>query len=168
MRTRVIPAQITTVEDRIAGNLNLTQILLLMIPVILGTGIFSMLPPTMHIAWYKIALTLIITFVSLALAIRIKGKVILQWLVILLTYNLRPKFYVFNKNDRYLRSMDIVTFEKKTKKLLKKAPAKQEKETPRLSIGDVIKLEGLLANPNISFSVKSGKKGALNVAFKQI
>jgi hypothetical protein len=37
MRTRVIPAQITTVEDRIAGNLNLTQILLLMIPVILGT-----------------------------------------------------------------------------------------------------------------------------------
>jgi len=29
MRTTIIPAQITTVEDKIAGSLNMTQILIL-------------------------------------------------------------------------------------------------------------------------------------------
>jgi len=33
MRTRVIPAQITTVEDKIVGNLNLMQMAILMVPI---------------------------------------------------------------------------------------------------------------------------------------
>ena len=41
MRTTVIPAQITTVEDKIAGSLNLTQILILMIPVFWATIVYA-------------------------------------------------------------------------------------------------------------------------------
>jgi hypothetical protein len=39
MRTTVIPAQITTVEDRIAANLNLTQIILLLASLFVATFI---------------------------------------------------------------------------------------------------------------------------------
>ena len=170
MRITVIPAQITTVEDKIAGNLNLTQIMLLMVPVIFGTIVYTILPPTMHVAWYKLALVLIALVISLTLALRIKGKVVLHWVVILLRYNTRAKYYLFNKNDRTFRIMDFPIFERSPRKILKKAPAKQEKEThrPSVSIGDLVRLERLLTNPSISFSLKSGKKGALNVAFEQI
>ena len=170
MRTAVIPAQITTVEDKIAGNLNLTQIMLLMVPVIWGTIVYTSLPPTMHIAWYKLPLVLLVLLLSLTLAVRIKGKVVLHWVIILLRYNTRARYYLFNKNDQTSRMMDFPVFERSPKKILKKAPAKQEKEThsPSISIGDLIRLEGLLANPRVSFSLKSAKKGALNVAFEQV
>ena len=170
MRTTVIPAQITTVEDKIAGNLNLTQIMLLMVPVIWGTIVYTILPPTMHLAWYKLPLVLVVLILSLTMALRIKGKVVLHWVVILLRYNTRPKYYLFNKNDQTSRIMDFPVFEKSHKKVLKKAPAKQEKETHKasVSIGDLIRLEGLITSPKYSFSLKSAKKGGLYVALEQV
>ena len=115
MRTRVIPAQITTVEDKIAGNLNITQIGLLMVPIFFGTLVYMLFPPIMYIAWYKLAVILFVLFISVLLALRIKGKVVLHWVIILIQYNLRPKYYLFNKNDDYARTMDIIIFEKKQK-----------------------------------------------------
>src|ERR1035437_7132403 len=103
MRTTVIPAQITTVEDKIAGSLNMTQVMLLMVPVIFTTIAYAILPPRMHIEAYKIVLVLIVLLISLILSLRIKGKVVLSWLVILFTYNVRARYYVFNKNDIFLR-----------------------------------------------------------------
>ena len=40
MRTTVVPAQVTTVEDKIAGNLGLSQLLLLTLPVFGGSALF--------------------------------------------------------------------------------------------------------------------------------
>ena len=53
MRTTVVPAQVTTVEDRIIGKLGFSQIVLLMIPVFLSAGIFTLLPSAMNGALYK-------------------------------------------------------------------------------------------------------------------
>ena len=53
MKVRSIPAQITTVEDKIAGNLNLTQILLLMIPVFWLMIVYTIFPPYMEFSVYK-------------------------------------------------------------------------------------------------------------------
>lgn len=168
MRTTVIPAQITTVEDKIAGNLSLTQIVLLMIPVLWGTLVYTLFPPSMQIAWYKFLLVLIVSIVSMALAIRIKGKVVLQWLAILMKFNLRPKYYLYNKNDKHLRQIDLPVFEN-TKKITKKAPAKQENSAiSSVGIKDLIQLDQFITNPNYSFTLKSGKKGGLNVALEQI
>lgn len=49
-------------------------------------------------------------------------------------------------------------------------PVKLEKKiiVPGFAIKDLVRLEGLITNPKYSFSLKSGKKGALNVAFEQI
>lgn len=170
MRTTVIPAQITTVEDKIAGNLNLTQILILMVPVFWATIVYTVFAPAMHLAWYKIPLVLVVLFISLILSLRVKGKVLLSWILILLHYHLRPKYYLFNKNDSYLRHLDLPTFEKKPVKLFKfKAAKKQVRQTTHTwNIVDFIKLERLIASSKYSMSFKSGKKGGVNVAFEQV
>lgn len=170
MRTTVIPAQITTIEDKIAGNLNLTQILILMVPVFWTTIVYAVFSPAMHLAWYKLPLILVVLFVSLVLSFRIKGKVIIEWLFVLFTYYIRPKYYVLNKNDSYLRVLDLPVFEKKPNKFFKLKLAKKEikRSLPKLNIADFVKLETVIANPRYTVSFKSGKKGGINVVFEQI
>ncbi len=167
MKTTVIPAQITTVEDRIAGNLNLTQMILLIIPIIWTMVVYTLLFPAMKLSFYKVPLIALVSIFCLILALRIKGKVVIQWLMILLRYNLRPKYYLFNKNEAYLRDIDLPVF-KSEKKLFKKAPAKQEKKAKNtnITLGDLARLNEFITNPKYGFSIKL-KKGALNVAFEQ-
>lgn len=170
MRSQPIPAQITTVEDKIAGNLNLTQIILLMVPVFFTTIAYAIFPPQMHLAVYKFPLVLLVLIVSLVLSMRIKGKVVLNWLVIVLGYNLRPKYYLFNKNDTHLRILDLPVFEKKQRKIFKKAPAKLEKSVsiPIFGLNDLVKLQTFMSSPKYSFVLKPGKKGGFNVSVGQI
>lgn len=172
MRTTVIPAQITTVEDKIAANLNLTQILILMVPVFWTVLIYALLPQKMHLTLYKFPLVLIVLFICLALSLRIKGKVVLNWLLLLLRYNLRPRYYLFNKNDVYLREIDLPVFEKKPFKLFnfKKTPAKQKTETaiPGFAISDLVRVENLLRNDKFTLSIRAHKKGGMYVGFEQI
>ncbi len=169
MKVRNIPAQITTVEDKIAGNLSLTQIVLLMIPVFWFMVVYTLFSPFMHFAWYKVPLFLIFGLASLILAIRIKEKIILSWLVILLRYNIRPKYYVLNKNDSYLREMNLVSLGKEKEKAKVKSFAKEKQSVTEkaLAFRDFVRLENLLSDPRISFSIKSHKKGGLHVAFEQ-
>lgn len=170
MRTTVIPAQITTVEDKIVGSLNLTQILILMVPVFWTTIVYTLFFPTMRLAWYKIPLVLMVLFLCLILSLRIKGKVLVEWLVVLFKYFLRPKYYVFNKNDSYLRTLDLPVFEKKPAKQFKLKIVKKgaTQIVPKWNVADFVKLENLIASSKYTLSFKSGKKGGVNVAFDQI
>jgi len=43
--------------------------------------------------------------IALLLALRIKGKVVANWLGVLFTYNQRARYYIFNKNDLYQREL---------------------------------------------------------------
>ena len=170
MRTTVIPAQITTVEDKIAGNLNLTQILILMVPIFWTTIVYTLFSPMMRLAWYKIPVVLVVLFLSLILSLRIKGKVVVEWLFVLVKYQARPKYYLFNKNDSYLRMLDLPVNERKPVKLPRKHPVKKEaKQTaPNWSIADFVKLERLIASSKYTLSFKSAKKGGVNVAFSKV
>lgn len=170
MRTTVIPAQITTVEDKIAGSLNLTQIFILMIPIFWSAVVYILFIPFMKLTWYKLPLVLIVLFICLILSMRIKGKIVLSWLMVILRYNLRAKYYLFNKNDPYLRTMDLPVFEKKPLKLFRKSPAKKEvkRQNPNFAITDLIQLEKLITDPKYTLSFKSNKKGGLYVHFQQI
>ncbi|MCL4354812.1 hypothetical protein M1349_05115 [Patescibacteria group bacterium] len=170
MRTTVIPAQITTVEDKIAGNLNLTQILLLMVPVFWTTIVYALFIPSMKLSLYKLPLVLIVMIICFALSLRIKGKVVLNWLIVLLRFNARPKFYIFNKNDSFCRVMDLPNLERKNGKLFKKTAAKKtvKIKSAKLTLEEIIKLEHVISNPKYSLSFRAGKKGGLNVAFDQI
>lgn len=170
MRTTIIPAQITTVEDRIAGNLNLIQIILLMVPVFWTTIAYAVLPPRMHVSWYKLPAILIVLALCLILALRIKGKVVINWLGVLLKYNIRPRYFLFNKNDNYLRQMDLVVYkEKLTKNVNKSSEKKFANNTPSPhGLNELLGLENLIKNPKYTFSLKPGKKGGVYVAFEQV
>lgn len=165
MKNTIIPAQITTVEDKIAGNLNLTQIMLLMLPVFSGIVFYAMIFPQMKISITKIILESIIFIVSSVLAIRIKGKLIVNWLIVILKFNLRPKYYLFDKNDSYLREIYLPVF--KTQKVVKTSKAKVTKKI--IQITDEVethKLNNLIKNQSISYKLNKG--GAINVAFEQV
>jgi len=170
MRTRVIPAQITTVEDKIVGSLNLMQIMILMTPVFFTTLIYAVLPPSMSFVAYKLTLSAVSFMICLILSLRIKGKVVVNWLSILLRYNLRAKYYIYNKNEAYLRDLYLPTLEKE--KAVKKALAKTNQITPTIPITQRVKnlvtLENIVGSQEVEFRYRVNKKGGLNVAFEQI
>lgn len=157
MKTTVIPAQITTVEDKIAGNLNLTQIMLLLASLFIAVGIYAVLPARLHFSVYKIPLIIAGFLVCFTLALRIKDRVVLNWLFILAGYYLRPAYYVADKNDIYLR--DIVlepVIKKKVRKAHRLSKAKNEKEVP-MFIPDNI--ERILGISRAKLSFKFDKEG---------
>lgn len=170
MRSTVIPAQITTVEDKIAGSLSMTQVMLLMIPVIFATLIYIILPARMQIETYKIVLVLVVLLFSVILSLRIKGIVILNWLTILLKYNSRAKYYIFNKNDIFLRDIVLPKTHKNKAKLFAKAVSKNEaKVKSKLPlVQDSIRIKNFIKNPNYSLSLKPTKRGGLYVAVNKI
>ena len=156
MRTTVIPAQITTVEDKIAGNLNLTQLMLMVASLFIGVMIYALLPKQASFSLYKIPSFVIDFIICFGLALRIKGKIVLNWLIILLSYKLRPSYYVANKNDLYLR--DIVLepiIKKKERSAVSPSKAKQEAQVP---IFNPDKIESILGISRAKLSFKFDKE----------
>ena len=170
MRTRVIPAQITTVEDKIVGNLNLMQMAILIVPIFFTTLIYALLPPSMSFVAYKLALSVIVLVVCAILSLRIKGKVVVNWLSILCRYNLRAKYFVYNKNEVCLRNLYLPQTLKTSVVKEKTVKAKTNVQTTSIigQVKNLMSLESFIRNEEIDFRYKIGKKGGLNVAFEQI
>lgn len=166
MRTTVVPAQVTTVEDKIAGNLGLSQLLLLTLPVFGGSALFVALPPFFNYATYKIVVIVCFAVLCGTLAIRIKGKILLLWVVVILRYNLRPRFYVFNRNSEYLRDMSQPV---KTEEVTEKVePEKPVQILPQLSTTELVQVERLITDPNSNLHLKTNSKGKLSVHFTEV
>ena len=154
MKTRVIPAQVTTVEDKIAGNLNFTQILLLVASVLIATGIFVLFPKPMSLELYKLPL-IIGTFGILGmLAFRVRDRVVLSWVVLLVSYMLRPRIYVFDKNSTFARP--ICKISKSNSKLTRKPKAVQEAKIPVNKDG----LDYFSVARSTNYDIKLNAKGA--------
>jgi len=166
MKNTVIPAQITTVEDKIAGNLSLTQIMLLMLPVFSGIVLYAMIIPQMKISLTKIILESIIFVIASVLAIRIKGKLIVDWLIVILKFNLRPKYYLFDKNDHYLRETYLPIFTKVKKAVKVQKANSKVKAVHTINEAQTSKLNDFIKKQSISYKLDKG--GAINVAFQQI
>jgi hypothetical protein len=165
MTTSSVPAQITTIEDKIAGNLSLKQLILLTTPIFLDILIYAVFPSSLHFSAYKIALMLILNPVFLVSAIRVRDQIILTWLVILIRYNSRPACYVFNKNDIYLRESSACTKINRVKHDEKAINLKPEvnKKHYKLTDKENILLDGMLYNPKIAVRFISHRKAGLSV-----
>ena len=170
MRTRVIPAQITTVEDKIVGNLNLMQMAILIVPIFFTTLVYVLLPPSMSFVIYKLVLSVIVLVVCAILSLRIKGKVVVNWLSVLFRYNLRAKYFVYNKNEVCLRNLYLPQTLKAPVVKEKTVKAKTNVQTTSIigQVKNLMSLESFIRNEEIDFRYKIGKKGGLNVAFEQI
>jgi hypothetical protein len=166
MKTTIVPAQITTVEDRIAGSLGLNQLLLLSVPVFGGSALYIALPPTMHASLYKLVLIGVMMLVCSILSIRIKGKILLLWIVVIGRYNLRPRYYLFNKNTLANREQsEVVKTEEETKTEVK--PVKRRRLSP-LSTSDSVRLQAILENPASNLTFTANKRGGLRVLITEV
>jgi len=167
MRSQVIPAQITTVEDKIAGDFSLTQIMLLLLPVLITSAIYAFMPPSMTLVIYKLVLASVLAIFCITLAVRVKGRLVANWLLVFTRYNLRTKFYIYNKNTTLYR--EVI----KPELVLSAAQATvhQKKQTKLVSapnIRDILQLNHILNTTDFNFIYKTGKKGGLNVAFEKV
>lgn len=167
MRTTTVPAQITTVEDKIVGEISLVQLLLLVAPIFGGAALFVVLPPFFASAIYKIVIIVCLFVVFSTLASRIKGRILLTWLLILARYNTRPRYYLFNKNDTHMR--DIPKPEAPQEVVEKAAPVKvKPAPQPKLSTAELVQVEQLIANPEANLHFRTDKKGALRAYITEV
>lgn len=168
MKTATVPAQITTVEDKIAGNLTLQQVGLLASPVFIDFALYAALPPTLKFNAYKLALMVLVTLTADLLAVRVRSKILLAWAITMLKYNARPRYYVFDKNNTHFRSEEAVLVkEAEEQTAFDVKPAVQSDET-QLSEEDVFKLEHILAHPSANLSFATSRKGILYASINEV
>lgn len=167
MKVTIVPAQITTIEDRIVGNLGMSQIILMTLPVIFGGGLFIILPPSMRLVLYKLVIMLSLTLICATMAIRVKGRIVLLWLVTILRYNLRPRYYVFDKRSQHGREQHLNYAQQEPNQEKQTNTLKKLKEL-RLSTAEIIQVERLLADPAANVFYVTDKKGRLNVRITEI
>ncbi|MFZ1250563.1 MAG: PrgI family protein [Candidatus Microsaccharimonas sp.] len=167
MKSTVVPAQVTTVEDKVAGNLGFSQLILLAVPVFGGALLYAALPPSMNIALYKLVVIGIVALFSATLAIRVKGKIVLLWLVVLLRYNLRPKYYLFNKNSLQYRE-DYPEPKVESTEKAHKQQVKKTIQAPKLNLMELREVYTMLDNPNSKIRFETSKKGGINVHLTEI
>lgn len=167
MKQTVVPAQVTTVEDRIVGNLGLSQMILLALPVLAAGVVFTALPPALHVALYKLLFLVPFTALCAVLSIRIKGKIVLFWIIVRVRYNLRPQFYVFNKNTAANRELyDDV----KATELSGDEPeeAKPPRQHSALTTAEMIRASAAMDNPAAKLAFTTDKKGKLYVRITEV
>lgn len=162
MKTTVVPAQITSVEDRIAGNFTFSQVILLIFALLISAALYLVIPPRTGFSAIKISLIAINLIIFCGLAIRWNGKIVAQWLVVYFQFTNRPRIYTFTKNDLTARSVpqEIVEKKKVKKRVEEKAIIT---ETP-LTISEQLQLKSLIDNSSLSMSFELSKKGGVNVS----
>ena len=161
MKSTVVPAQITTVEDKIAGSLSFVQIILLVFSLIIGTAFYGLIPPKLHISGLKIVLILIQFSIFGILALRYRGRILADWLVIYLRWKSRPRIYIFDKNDAASRNMEPIILTQKQEKVVHKSAAakiNEKKKQVDLPVFD---------NSGSIISVKPSKKGGFDVEYQE-
>ncbi len=167
MKVTVVPAQVTTVEDRVAGNLSFSQLILFAIPVFGGSLLYAILPPFMGASSYKIVFITIFALICTILAIRIKGKIVLLWLITLLRYRLRPRRYVFNKNTSVSREDYPVVPDMAEESSEKSKQDKRHEIIPLLGLSEKAYLYDMLSDPIGRLRFDITKKGGINVSIPE-
>ena len=166
MRVSIVPAQITTVEDKIVGNISVLQAMLLGAPVLFGFVIALIFPPSGQFVSYKIAIVIVLFLIFGTLSIRIKDRIIAQWIKLLSVYCARPRLHLYNKNSSYLRSTPV---KKSTKSIVPifKAETKQIKPAKDISTKEQARLEQMTGSDTTNMKFEVAKKGRLHVRFTE-
>jgi hypothetical protein len=165
MKQTVVPAQVTTVEDKIAGNISFKQLLLLVTPVFLGGAMYVFLPPFLGYSTYKVALWVALAIICLTLAIRIKGRLIIEWMIVRGKYNIRPLRFIYNKNSMDYRSIDASIIQQPEMETVALSKALLVDD---INDGQRHKLEQIILEPKADLIFSATKKGGLRVSIKEV
>lgn len=165
MKRSIVPAQITTVEDRVLGNLTPYQAGLISLPLIFGVLFYATLPPHFHLKLYKIAIIAGLELIGAILSIRKNDQMLIIWLITRLRYNLRPRYYVYDKNDTYLRNIPefapMTAENKAAKEVAKPAEAKE------VTVYDAVRIEEIMSDERVNLRFKT-RNGRLHVVANEI
>lgn len=118
MKTTIVPAQVTTVEDTIVGNLTLIQLILMSAPVFSSGAVYVILPPFLKLTLYKFILSVVIALPPIVLSLRFQGQIAFRLIRLALAYLIRPRIYLLlpSLNSCYFCSEQIEEIEEKTEK----------------------------------------------------
>ena len=104
----------------------------------------------MKLAPYKLVLIALVTLICLILVVRIKDKIVAQWLGVVLRYQTRPKYWLYNKNDLTNRTVDVPDLagvEVRQRKASKKVTSQSKAE---VEIPDLVRLQQLLESGKVA------------------
>jgi len=164
---QTVPAQITTVEDKIIGPLSMQQLGLLLAPLFLGIILTVMLPPNFKLVLYKVVVVLVVAAICGTLSIRIQGKVVFYWLILLFSYRSRSRFHVYDRSDPYLRRGQSTKTAKPAENTEAAAQPKKTIEVPQIALPDAIKITDVMNDPRAKLRFVN-KKGKLHVVIQEI
>lgn len=167
MKLSVVPAQVTSIEDKIASNISLHQLILLVSPVFFGMLSYVALPPFTRLVLYKVIVLILIVAICFISALRIQGTLVLFHVLIRMKYNQRPRYYVFNKNDQYLRTDFPAVLKDNEPAVHLTATEKQATVYPALNSTDSVRLDQLI-HADASLSFKPHKRGGGSVIVTEI
>lgn len=165
MKVAIVPAQVTTIEDKVAGGLGLKQLVLLVAPVFLSGVLYSLAPPSFTLVAYKLILMAVLGISIGSLAIRFKGMLLLQWVVVLTRYMSRPQYYVYDKNSSAARR----THDAQQPELIEVSEEElpQHTPSPAIPVHERVVLESLINEPGARLHFQTDKKGKLRVAISK-
>ena len=127
---------------------------------------YAVAPPNFHLTLYKIGIAVVLEIVGATLSIRIKDKIVLLWLITVLKYNLRPRYYLYNKNDTFMRPAIVDEPEKAAEKAA--VPAAAAPKVPTLALHDALRVREIMADPRANLQYIARKDGKLNVVIQEI
>jgi hypothetical protein len=165
MKSTIVPAQITSVEDKIAGNVSFTQLLLLVTPVFLSGIIFAAIPPVVVVTPFKISVSVFMSIIFACLAIRIRGTLLIHWLGVIGRFKLRPRITVYNKNCSYLRAVRVKQVIPNIPLVAQTRPTKPAAYA--MPIAEKVRLEHAMADPRSKFRIIA-QRGGFSVTIQEI
>ena len=84
----------------------------------------------------------------------------------ILRYNLRPRFFVFDKNSQFNRDLAKPVFELKDDSVSAEQKPITKLSTP--TIPELFSVENLISTPEANFTIKRNKKGDLSVYITEV
>ncbi len=168
MRVSVVPAQVTTVEDRIIGCLGFMQILILVSAILCGAGVFVMLPPMMGEAWYKYGIIAAVLVVGSILSIRVRGVILAHWVSIIVRYNQRPMYYVADKNTTAYRQRDKDKDDQAHTPVHTSPRAVSRHQPVHLDASARAKARAVIDDPAAHIRIATDTKGGVHVRITQV
>lgn len=166
MKTAIVPAQVTTIEDRIAGNFTIAQFLIFMLGLGVATLLYLVMAPKYQFNPSKTVAIVTALVLVLPLAIRVQGKIVADWLIILTRFTSRPHRYIFTKNDPAARSVPVA--EPKAKTVSPKIVVTTKTATEKLTVPDEATAAKLLKNPGLAVRFVLAEKGGIDVSLTPV
>ncbi len=168
MRVSVVPAQVTTVEDRIIGCLGFMQILILVSAILCGAGVFVVLPPMMGEAWYKYGIIAAVLTVGSILSIRVRGVILAHWVSIIVRYNQRPMYYVADKNTTAYRQRDKDKDDQARISARASPSTVSRHQSVHLDVSARAKARAVIDDPAAHIRIATDTKGGVHVRITQV